>query len=143
MAERKKPSKTVSQSITSQGRIDALARLAGRLGVAPSRVLDELLTRHTADELADIAQARAYVANSTLPAPVLLDGAVVASMAGAITDHVSSLLGSSLPDLVLAVLAHQAERRPDVLAGTVAPILERLVPQVLDRLIAEQERIDL
>lgn len=143
MAERKKPSKTVSQSITDPRRIDALARLAARLQVAPSRVLDELLTRHTADELAAIAEARAYAADPTMPAPVLLDGAVVAAMAGSITNTVSTLLGSALPDLVLAVLAHQAERRPELLAGTVAPILDRLVPQILDRLIAEQERIDL
>lgn len=143
MAERKKLSKTVSQSITDPRRIDALARLAARLQVAPSRVLDELLTRHTADELAAIAEARAYAADPTMPAPVLLDGAVVAAMAGSITSSVSTLLGSALPDLVLAVLAHQAERRPELLAGTVAPILDRLVPQILDRLIAEQERIDL
>lgn len=143
MAERKKPSKTVSQSITDPRRIDALARLAARLQVAPSRVLDELLTRHTADELAAIAEARAYAADPTMPTPVLLDGAVVAAMAGSITNSVSTLLGSALPDLVLAVLAHQAERRPELLAGTVAPILDRLVPQILDRLIAEQDRIDL
>ncbi len=143
MAERKKLSKTVSQSITDPRRIDALARLAARLQVAPSRVLDELLTRHTADELAAIAEARAYAADPTMPAPVLLDGAVVAAMSGSITSSVSTLLGSALPDLVLAVLAHQAERRPELLAGTVAPILDRLVPQILDRLIAEQERIDL
>lgn len=143
MAERKKSSKTVSQTITDPRRIDALARLAGRLEVAPSRVLDELLTRHTADDLAAIAEARAYAADPTRPAPILLDGAVVASMAGAITDHVSSLLGSALPDLVLAVLAHQAERRPELLAGTVEPILDRVVPLILDRLIAEQEHIEL
>lgn len=142
MAERKKPSKTVSQTITDPRRIDALARLAGRLQVAPSRVLDELLSRHTADELAAIAEARAYAANPTLPAPVLLDGAVVAAMAGNITNSVASLLGNALPDLVLAVLAHQAERRPELLAGTVEPILSCLVPQILDRLIAEQDRID-
>ena len=143
MAERKKPSKTVSQTITDPRRVDALGRLAGRLDVATARVLDELLTGHRAYELAGIAQARAYAADSTLPVPVLLDGAVVAAMAGAITNSVSTLLGNALPDLVLAVLAHQAERRPELLAGTVEPILNKLVPQILDRLIAEQDRIDL
>jgi len=142
MAERKKPSKTVSQTITDPRRVDALARLAGRLDVAPSRVLDELLTRHTADELADVAAARSYATDRSRPAPVLLDGAVVAAMAGSITNSVSTLLGTALPDLVLAVLAHQAERRPELLAGTVEPILDRLIPKILDRLIAEQERIE-
>ena len=143
MAERKKPSKTVSQTITDPRRVDALGRLAGRRDVATARGLGARLTPPTADELAAIAQARAYAADSTLPVPVLLDGAVVAAMAGAITNSVSTLLGNALPDLVLAVLAHQAERRPELLAGTVEPILNKLVPQILDRLIAEQDRIDL
>lgn len=120
-----------------------LERLAERLGVAQGRVLDALLSARTDEQLAAYIEAQEYRADPTKPIPVLLDGPVVASMAGAITQSVSSLLGSALPEMALQVLASYAERRPEVFAGLVNPIVDRLVPHVLDRLIAEQLRAEL
>lgn len=143
MTEKKKQGKTSSQVITDQRRVDALERLAGRIGVAPSRVLDAILELRSDTEIAGFVQAQRYAADPGKPLPVLLDGAVVAAVSGQITKSVSSLMGSLLPDLLLALLAHHAERRPELLASTAQPIVEQIVPLVLDRLIAEQLRADL
>lgn len=143
MAEPKKRGKTVSQVITDLRRVDAMERLAGRLGVAPSRVLDAILELRSDTEIAAFVQAQRYAADPGKPLPVLLDGAVVAAVSGQITKSVSSLMGSLLPDLLLALLAHHAERRPELLASTAQPIVEQIVPLVLDRLIDEQHKADL
>ena len=143
MAEKKRSGKTTSQVITDQRRVDALERLAGRLGVAPSRVLDAILELRSDTEIAAFVQAQRYAADPGKPLPVLLDGAVVAAVSGQITKSVSSLMGSLLPDLLLALLAHHAERRPELLASTAHPIVEQIVPLVLDRLIDEQHKTDL
>lgn len=143
MTEKKKVGKTSSQVITDPRRVDAFKRLAGRLGVAPSRVLDSILKMHSDTEIAAFVQAQRYAADPGQPVPVLLDGAVVAAVSGQITKSVSTLLGSLLPDLLLAVLAHHAERRPELLASTAQPIIEQIVPLVLDRLIAAQLEVDL
>ncbi len=120
-----------------------LERLAERLGVAQGRVLDALLSARSDEQLAAFIEAQEYRADPSRPVPVLLDGPVVASMAGAITQSVSSLLGSALPELAAQVLATLAERRPDTFAGVVSPIVERLTPHVLDRLINEINRAEL
>ena len=119
-----------------------LERLAERLGVAQGRVLDALLSARSDEQLAAFVEAREYLADPSRAVPVLLDGPVVASMAGAITQSVSSLLGSALPEMTLQVLASYAERRPDAFAGLVKPIIDRLVPHVLDRLIVETHRME-
>ena len=87
---------------------ERLERLAGRLGVSRGRVLETLLNARTDEEVAAFINAELFRRDSTRPVPVLLDGAVVASISGAIVQSVSSLLGSALPDLMLAVLASQA-----------------------------------
>ena len=46
------------------------------------------------------------------------------------------------PKLAAQVLATLAERRPDAFAGVVSPIVERLTPHVLDRLINEINRVE-
>ena len=134
---RKKTSEKSSTQYLSETSVVRLERLAERLGVAQGRVLDVLLSARTDEQLAGFAEAQQYAANPSLPVPVLLDGPVVASMSGAIASSVSSLLGSALPDLVLQVLAAQAERDSAAFAGMVEPVIERVVPRVLDRLIAE------
>lgn len=146
MTEKKKAlkqAKTSSQVITDPRRVDALERLAGRLGVAPSRVLDAVLEQRSDTEIAAFVQAQRFAADPTQPVPVLLDGAVVAAVSGQITKSVSFLMGSLLPDILLAVLAHHAERRPELLAATAQPLIEQIVPLVLDRLIAAQLEADL
>lgn len=120
-----------------------LERLAARLGVAQGRVLDALLSARSDEQLAAFVEAQEYRVDPARPVPVLLDGPVVASMAGAITQSVSSLLGSALPDLAAQVLAALAERRPEAFAGVVSPVVDRLVPHVLDRLINEINRAEL
>lgn len=142
MAAQKKGPKASSQYLTGQS-AQRLERLSARLGVAQGRVLDALLSVRTDEEIAGFLEAQRFSAEPSRPVPILLDGPVVASMAGAITQSVASLLGSALPDLVLQVLASQAERRPELLAGTVEPMLNRLVPMVLDRLIAEQTGLEI
>ena len=139
MATKKGP-KASSQYLEA-GSVDRLERVAARLSVAQGRVLDALLSTRTDEEIAAFVKAQQYLKSPSQPVPVLLDGAVVAAMSGAITQSVSSLLGTALPDLVLQVLASQAERRPELLAGTVEPLIERLVLMVLDRLIAEQNEV--
>ena len=79
MTEKKKQGKTSSQVITDQRRVDALERLAGRLGVAPSRVLDAILELRSDTEIAAFVQAQRYAADPGKPLPVLLDGAVVSA----------------------------------------------------------------
>lgn len=143
MAEPKKRGKTVSQVITDLRRVDAMERLAGRLGVAPSRVLDAILELRSDSEIEAFVRAQRYAVDPKQPAPVLLDGAVVAAVSGQITKSVSSLMGSLLPDLLLSLLSHYAERRPELLASTAQPIVEQIVPLVLDRLIDEQHKADL
>lgn len=120
-----------------------LERLAERLGVAQGRVLDALLSARSDEQLAAFVEAQEYRADPARPVPVLLDGPVVASMAGAITQSVSSLLGSALPDMAAQVLASLAERRPEAFEAMVNPIVDRLVPQVLDRMINEVNRAEL
>ncbi len=142
MAAQKKGPKASSQYLTGPS-AQRLERLSARLGVAQGRVLDVLLSVRTDEEVAGFLEAQRFSAEPSRPVPVLLDGPVVASMAGAITQSVASLLGSALPDLVLQVLASQAERRPELLAGTVEPMLNRLVPMVMDRLIAEQTGLEI
>lgn len=142
MSGSKKGPKASSQYLTEQAAA-RLERLAGRLGVAQGRVLDAILELRSDTEIAAFVQAQRYAADPGKPLPVLLDGAVVAAVSGQITKSVSSLMGSLLPDLLLALLAHHAERRPELLASTAQPIVERIVPLVLDRLIAEQLRADL
>ena len=142
MSTSKKGPKASSQYLTEQAAA-RLERLAGRLGVAQGRVLDAILELRSDAEIAGFVQAQRYAADPGKPLPVLLDGAVVAAVSGQITKSVSSLMGSLLPDLLLALLAHHAERRPELLASTAQPIVERIVPLVLDRLIAEQLRADL
>ena len=139
MAEPKKRGKTVSQVITDLRRVDAMERLAGRLGVAPSRILE----LRSDSEIEAFVRAQRYAADPKQPAPVLLDGAVVAAVSGQITKSVSSLMGSLLPDLLLSLLAHHAERRPELLASTAQPIVEQIVPMVLERLAKEQLEADL
>lgn len=146
MTEKKKAlkqAKTSSQVITDPRRVDALERLAGRLGVAPSRVLDAILEQRSDTELAAFVQARRYAADPNQPVPILLDGPLVAAVSGQITKSVSSLMGSLLPDVLLAVLSHHAERRPGLLAATAQPLIEEIVPLVMDRLIAAQLGADL
>ena len=143
MAEKKRSGKTTSQVITDQRRVDALERLAGRLGVAPSRVLDAILELRSDSEIEAFVRAQRYAVDPKQPVPVLLDGAVVAAVSGQITKSVSSLMGSLLPDLLLSLLSHYAERRPELLASTAQPIVEQIVPLVLDRLIDEQHKADL
>lgn len=143
MAESKKRGKTVSQVITDLRRVDAMERLAGRLGVAPSRVLDAILELRSDSEIEAFVRAQRYAADPKQPAPVLLDGAVVAAVSGQITKSVSALMGSLLPDLLLSLLAHHAERRPELLASTAQPIVEQIVPMVLERLAKEQLEADL
>lgn len=140
---RKKAGAKSSTQYLEEAAVVRLERVAVRLGVAQGRVLDVLLSVRTDEEIAGFVEAQQFRSDPSRPVPVLLDGAVVASMAGAITQSVSSLLGSVLPDLVLAVLASQAERRPHMLDGTVEPILDRLVPMVMDRLIAEQTGLEM
>lgn len=141
MSSAKKGPKASSQYLTERAAV-RLERLAERLGVAQGRVLDALLTARSDEQLAAFVDAQEYLADSSRPVPVLLDGPVVASMAGAITQSVSSLLGSALPEMTLQVLASYAERRPDAFAGLVNPIIDRLVPHVLDRLIVETHRME-
>ena len=143
MAEPKKRGKTVSQVITDLRRVDAMERLAGRLGVAPSRVLDAILELRSDSEIEAFVRAQRYAVDPKQPVPVLLDGAVVAAVSGQITKSVCSLMGSLLPDLLLSLLAHHAERRPELLASTAQPIVEQIVPMVLDRLVKEQLEADL
>lgn len=142
MARKKAGAKSSTQYLEDAA-VERLERVALRLGVAQGRVLDALFSVRTDEEIAGFVEAQLFRIDPLRPIPVLLDGAVVASMAGAITQSVSSLLGSALPDVVLAVLASQAERRPHLLAGTVEPILDLLVPMVLDRLIAEQTGLEM
>lgn len=142
MSSAKKGPKASSQYLTEQAAV-RLERLAERLGVAQGRVLDALLSARSDEQLAAFIEAQEYRADPSRPVPVLLDGPVVASMAGAITQSVSSLLGSALPELAAQVLATLAERRPDAFEGVVSPIVERLTPQVLDRLINEINRVEL
>ncbi|WNF54223.1 hypothetical protein [Pseudomonas sp. SG20052] len=142
MARKKAGAKSSTQYM-EQAAAERLERVAVCLGITQGRVLDALLSVRTAEEIVGFVEAQQFRSNPSRAVPVLLDGAVVASMAGAITQSVSSLLGSALPDVVLAVLASQAERRPHLLAGTVEPILDRLVPMVLDRLIAEQTGLEM
>ncbi|MGA4475303.1 hypothetical protein ACPA2M_20245 [Ectopseudomonas chengduensis] len=142
MAAQKKGPKASSQYLTGLS-AQRLERLSARLGVAQGRVLDALLSVRTDEEVAGFLEAQRFSVEPSRSVPVLLDGPVVASMAGAITQSVASLLGSALPDLVLQVLASQAERRPELLAGTVEPMLNRLVPMVMDRLIAEQTGLEI
>jgi hypothetical protein len=142
MARKKAGAKSSTQYM-EQASAERLERVAVCLGITQGRVLDALLSVRTAEEIVGFVEAQQFRSNPSCAVPVLLDGAVVASMAGAITQSVSSLLGSALPDVVLAVLASQAERRPHLLAGTVEPILDRLVPMVLDRLIAEQTGLEM
>jgi hypothetical protein len=142
MARKKTGAKASTQYLDEAAAV-RLERLSARLGVAQGRVLDAILDARSDEQLAAFLEAREYLADPSRPLPVLLDGPVVASMAGAITQSVSSLLGSSLPDLVLQILASQAERRPELLAGTVEPMLNRLVPMVMDRLIAEQTGMEI
>lgn len=142
MARKKAGAKTSTQYLDKVAAV-RLERLSVRLGVAQGRVLDALMSQRTDEEIACFMEAQRFSAEPTRPVPILLDGPVVASMAGAITQSVASLLGSALPDLVLQVLASQAERRPELLAGTVEPMLNRLVPMVMDRLIAEQTGMEI
>ncbi len=138
----KKGPKASSQYLTEQAAV-RLERLAGRLGVAQGRVLDAILELRSDSEIEAFVRAQRYAVDSQQPVPVLLDGAVVAAVSGQITRSVSSLMGSLLPDLLLSLLSHYAERRPELLASTAQPIVEQIVPLVLDRLIAEQLRADL
>lgn len=142
MARKKAGAKTSTQYLDEFAAV-RLERLSARLGVAQGRVLDALMSLRTDEEIAGFIQAQRFSAEPSRPAPVLLDGPVVASISGAIVQSVASLLGSALPDLVLQVLASQAERRPELLADTVEPMLNRLVPMVMDRLIAEQTGMEL
>ncbi|HBO7934640.1 TPA: hypothetical protein L5C15_005777 [Pseudomonas aeruginosa] len=142
MSSAKKGQKASSQYLTEQAAV-RLERLAARLGVAQGRVLDALLSARSDEQLAAFVEAQEYRVDPARPVPVLLDGPVVASMAGAITQSVSSLLGSALPDLAAQVLATLAERRPEAFAGVVSPVVDRLVPHVLDRLINEINRAEL
>ncbi|OKS33364.1 hypothetical protein [Pseudomonas aeruginosa] len=142
MSSAKKGQKASSQYLTEQAAV-RLVRLAARLGVAQGRVLDALLSARSDEQLAAFVEAQEYRVDPARPVPVLLDGPVVASMAGAITQSVSSLLGSALPDLAAQVLATLAERRPEAFAGVVSPVVDRLVPHVLDRLINEINRAEL
>ena len=142
MARKKAGAKTSTQYLDEVAAV-RLERLSARLGVAQGRVLDALMSLRTDEEIAGFMAAQRFSAEPSRPVPVLLDGPVVASMAGAITQSVSSLLGSALPDLLLQVLASQAERRPELLAGTIEPMLNRLVPMVMDRLIAEQTDMEI
>ncbi|HBN8226406.1 TPA: hypothetical protein L3690_001853 [Pseudomonas aeruginosa] len=142
MARKKAGAKTSTQYLDEVAAV-RLERLSVRLGVAQGRVLNALMSQRTDEEIAGFMEAQRFSAEPTRPVPILLDGPVVASMAGAITQSVASLLGSALPDLVLQVLASQAERRPELLAGTVEPMLNRLVPMVMDRLIAEQTGMEI
>ncbi|WP_301154421.1 hypothetical protein [Metapseudomonas otitidis] len=141
MAAQKKGTKASSQYLTSVS-AQRLERLSVRLGVSQGRVLDALLSARSDEQLAGFLEAREYLADPSRPLPVLLDGPVVASMAGAITQSVSSLLGSALPEMALQVLASYAERRPELFQGLVDPIVDRIVPTVLDRLIAETQRAE-
>lgn|GEM_PF-2972755 len=142
MARKKAGVKTSTQYLDEVAAV-RLERLSARLGVAQGRVLDALMSLRTDEEIAGFMAAQRFSAEPFRPVPVLLDGPVVASIAGAITQSVSSLLGSALPDLLLQVLASQAERRPELLAGTIEPMLNRLVPMVMDRLIAEQTGMEI
>ncbi|PZR37947.1 MAG: hypothetical protein DI524_14600 [Ectopseudomonas oleovorans] len=142
MARKKAGAKTSTQYLDEVAAV-RLERLSARLGVAQGRVLDTLMSQRTDEEIAGFLEAQRFSAEPSRPVPILLDGPVVASMAGAITQSVASLLGSALPDLVLQVLASQAERRPELLADTVEPMLNRLVPMVMDRLIAEQTGMEI
>lgn len=142
MSGAKKGPKASSQYLTEQAAV-RLERLAGRLGVAQGRVLDAILELRSDSEIEAFVRAQRYAVDPEQPAPVLLDGAVVAAVSGQITRSVSSLMGSLLPDLLLSLLSHYAERRPELLASTAQPIVEQIVPLVLDRLIAEQLRADL
>ncbi len=142
MSGAKKGPKASSQYLTEQAAV-RLERLAGRLGVAQGRVLDAILELRSDSEIEAFVMAQRYAVDPKQPVPVLLDGAVVAAVSGQITRSVSSLMGSLLPDLLLSLLSHYAERRPELLASTAQPIVEQIVPLVLDRLIAEQLRVDL
>ena len=142
MARKKAGAKTSTQYLNEVAAV-RLERLSARLGVAQGRVLDALMSQRTDEEIAGFLEAQRFCGEPSRPVPVLLDGPVVASIAGAITQSVSSLLGSALPDLLLQVLASQAERRPELLAGTIEPMLNRLVPMVMDRLIAEQTGMEI
>lgn len=142
MARKKAGAKTSTQYLNEVAAV-RLERLSARLDVAQGRVLDALMSQRTDEEVAGFLKAQRFCAEPSRPLPVLLDGPVVASIAGAITQSVSSLLGSALPDLLLQVLASQAERRPELLAGTIEPMLNRLVPMVMDRLIAEQTGMEI
>lgn len=141
MARRISSGKSSTQYVTDASAV-RLERLAERLGVAQGRVLDALLSARSDEQLAAFVEAQEYRADPTKPVPVLLDGAVVASMAGAIAQSVSSLLGAALPEISLQVLASHAERRPHAFSGMVEPIVDRVVPHVLDRLIAEIQRVE-
>jgi hypothetical protein len=109
MARKKAGAKSSTQYLEDAA-VERLERVAIRLGVAQGRVLDALLSFRTDEEIAGFVEAQLFRIDPLRPIPVLLDGAVVASMAGAITQSVSSLLGSALPDVVLAVLASQPSR---------------------------------
>ncbi len=141
MARKKAGAKSSTQYLDEIAAV-RLERLSARLGVAQGRVLDALLSARSDEQLAGFLEAREYLADPSRPLPVLLDGPVVASMAGAITQSVSSLLGSALPEMALQVLASYAERRPELFQGLVDPIVDRIVPTVLDRLIAEAQRAE-
>ena len=90
MSSAKKGPRASSQYLTEQAAV-RLERLAERLGVAQGRVLDALLSARSDEQLAAFIEAQEYRADPSRPVPVLLDGPVVASMAGAITQSVSSL----------------------------------------------------
>ncbi|SUD57995.1 Uncharacterised protein [Ectopseudomonas oleovorans] len=141
MARKKTGAKASTQYLDEAAAV-RLERLSVRLGVAQGRVLDAILDARSDEQLAAFLEAREYLADPSRPLPVLLDGPVVASMAGAITQSVSSLLGSALPEMALQVLASYAERRPELFQGLVDPIVDRIVPTVLDRLIAEAQRAE-